>query len=509
MLSGCVLPPVAPAPATAQPVVPPSFSVERAGAPTALPNVTETAIASASTGQVEARSGATGTTATRTRVSADVAAADIDWRSFFIDDRLRQVIELALAHNRDLRIAAAQIEIARAQAGLQHAQRLPSVEAAAAASRSRTSATTGSTNAAGRTTDLLRTDVGFARYEIDLFGRLRDLDEAAQQRLFSVAENRHSVQISLVSEVARAWLTLAADLDRMRLAEDTHASRERTLGLLRRAHELGGVSGLTIAQAQTAFQAARVATAQIATDIEVDRNVLELLAGVVVPESALPSARETPPAVVQGAASADQSPADHAEASLLIEIPDGLPSSVLLRRPDVRGAEFSLAAARADIGAARAAYFPSISLTANAGFASSSLANLFQGASRVWTFAPQLSLPLFDGGARDSVLLQAQAQRDLAIASYDRALQTAFREVSDSIAVRRYLVERQAAQQALVDSTGQVSRLAGLLFREGASSYLEVLDAQRALYLARQDLIALRLAEQINRVTLYKVLGGG
>jgi multidrug efflux system outer membrane protein len=506
ILTGCVAPAIAPEPVSAQPIVAPSFRT----AATSVQDPPAVGFADAvSPDRVPGDPASAASPANFVPVSADQTAADIDWWSFFIDDRLRQTIELALANNRDLRIAAAQIEIARAEAGLQHAERLPTVEATAAGSRSRTSETIGSANAAGRTTNLLHTDVGFASYEIDLFGRLRNLDEAAQQRLLSVSENRRSVQISLVAEVARAWLTLAADLERKRVANDTLASRERTLALLRRAHELGGVSGLTIAQAQSAVEAARVSVAAIATDIDIDRNVLDLLAGVTVPEAALPPERATLIAAVVGAASADESAVDPADASVLIEIPDGLPSSVLLRRPDVRGAEFALAAARADIGAARAAYFPSISLTANAGFASSSLANLFQGASRVWTFAPRLSLPLFDGGARDADLLRAEAQRDSAIASYERSLQTAFREVSDAIAVRRNLVERQAAQKALVDSTGQVRRLAGLLFRGGASSYLEVLDAQRALYLARQDLIALRLAEQINRVTLYKVLGGG
>jgi len=477
LLNGCAVPPAPPAAASSQPVIPPSFS------------------------------------ATQPPLSVVPVVADIDWRAFFVDERLRRAIELALESNRDLRIAAAQIDIARAAAGLQHAERLPSVDAAAAASRSRTSDTTGSTNSSGRTTNLLRTDVGFASYEIDLFGRLRQLDEAAQQRLLSVSENRRSVQISLVAEVARAWLTLAADLDRRRVALDTLASRERTLALLKRAHELGGVSGLTLAQAQTAVEAARVAAAEIATDVELDRNVLDLLAGVTLPDAALPPDQATSLAPVAPASAPPPGDelrlVDQPDATLLIDIPEGLPSSVLLSRPDVRSAEFALAATQADVGAARAAYFPSISLTANAGFASSSLANLFQGASRVWAFAPQVSLPLFDGGARDAALLQARAQRDAAVAGYDKALQTAFREVADAMAVRRHLVERQAAQQALVDSTQRVSRLAGLLFRTGASSYLEVLDAQRELYVAQQDLIALRLAEQSNRVTLYKVMGGG
>lgn len=432
-------------------------------------------------------------------------AEDLAWRDFYTDARLRSVIEKTLANNRDLRVAVANIELARARYGIQRSELFPGVDAVASGSRSRTSGTLQSGNDStsdsastqsgqARITNQYRAELGFSSYEIDLFGRVRHLNAAALERFFSVTENRRSTQISLIAEVATAWLTLAADTDRLRLAQDTLVSRRRSHELIRRTKELGGASGLTLAQAQTTVDAARLAVAGYESQIALDRNALDLLAGVSVPEALLPTPVEGETA---GAA------------SLLQGVPAGLPSTLLQRRPDVRAAEFTLQAANADIGAARAAFYPSISLTAAAGFASGSLSDLFHRASGVWSFVPQISLPIFDGGARRAGLQVAEAQRDIDLAGYEKTLQVAFREVADALAQRRTLDERLTAQQSQTDATAQVLVLADALFKNGASSYLEVLDAQRALYTAQQDAIALRLAEQVNRVTLYKVLGGG
>ncbi len=419
------------------------------------------------------------------------------------------MIELALANNRDLRAAVAQIELARAQYGVQRSALFPSIGAVASGSRSRTSGTLDRTNSTdpddesnntsgqARTTTQVRAELGFSSYEIDLFGRVRNLNDAALQRFFAVAENRRSAQISLIAEVASAWLTLAADTDRLRLAQDTLASRQRSHELIRRTKELGGASGLTLAQAQTTVDAARVAAAGFESQVALDRNALDRLVGAAVPQALLPTAVQSAQQAGEGAA------------SLLLEVPAGLPSTLLQRRPDVRAAEFTLQAANADIGAARAAFFPRISLTASAGFASGSLSDLFKRASGVWSFVPQLTLPIFNGGANRAGLQVAEAQRDIDLAGYEAALQAAFREVADALAQRRTLGERQAAQQSLTDANARVLTLAEALFKNGANSYLEVLDAQRTLTTTQQDAIALRLAEQVNRVTLYKVLGGG
>ena len=438
--------------------------------------------------------------------SAAVFADDIAWRDFFTEPRLRSVIEVALANSRDLRVAIANIELARARHGIQRSELFPSVDTLASASRARTSGTlqprnntnpddaNNNTSGQARITNQYRAEVGFSNYEIDLFGRVRNLNDAALRRFFAVAENRRSAQISLIAEVASAWLTLEANTDRLRLAQETLASRVRSHDLIGRSHELGGASGLTLAQAQAVLDAARVAAAGYESQVALDRNALDLLAGAAVPDASVPAFAA---ASTRGAA------------TLLPDVPAGLPSALLQRRPDVRAAEFALQAARADMGVARAAFYPSISLTANAGFASGSLSGLFNRASGIWSFVPQVSLPIFDGGASRAALQGAEAQRDIALAGYEKTLQIAFREVADALAQRRTLGERQAAQHSQAVATARVLTLAEALFKSGASSYLEVLDAQRALYVAQQDSIALRLAEQANRVTLYKVLGGG
>lgn len=420
---------------------------------------------------------------------------DVSWRSFFVEPRLRGTIELALANNRDLRVAALNIERARAQYGIARAGLFPTVEAGAGGSRSRTPGSL-STGGEARIGSQYSADLGLTSYEIDLFGRVRNLGESALQSYFQTEETRRSTQISLIASVATAWLQLAADEQRLLLARNTLESQRKSFDLVQRSHRLGAQSGLALAQAQSTVDAARADAAAFDSQVEQDRNALALLVGAMPPADLLPAAP----------ASDTAAPADAAR--LLVPPPD-LPSSVLNRRPDVRAAEHALRASNADIGAARAAFFPRIALTASAGTASSTLSGLFAGGSQAWSFAPSISVPIFDGGANRANLRVAEAQQKIQIATYEKAVQTAFREVADALAERRTLAERLDAQRSLLGATSRSFELSQSLFRSGASSYLDVLDAQRAYYAAQQALIGLQLTEQTNRLTIYKTLGGG
>ncbi|WP_454904199.1 efflux transporter outer membrane subunit [Variovorax gossypii] len=420
---------------------------------------------------------------------------DVGWRSFFVEPRLRGTIELALANNRDLRVAALNIERARAQYGIARAGLFPTVEAGAGGSRSRTPGSL-STSGEARISSQYGADLGLTSYEIDLFGRVRNLGESALQSYFQTEETRRSTQISLIASVATAWLQLAADEQRLLLARNTLESQRKSFDLVQRSHRLGAQSGLALAQAQSTVDAARADAAAFDSQVEQDRNALALLVGAMPPAELLP------------AAPASDTAAPATAAQLLVPPPD-LPSSVLHRRPDVRAAEHALRASNADIGAARAAFFPRIALTASAGTASSTLSGLFTGGSKAWSFAPSISVPIFDGGANRANLRVAEAQQKIQIATYEKAVQTAFREVADALAERRTLAERLDAQRSLLGATSRSFELSQSLFRSGASSYLDVLDAQRAYYAAQQTLIGLQLTEQTNRLTIYKTLGGG
>ncbi|MGJ7610493.1 MULTISPECIES: efflux transporter outer membrane subunit [unclassified Variovorax] len=423
---------------------------------------------------------------------------DVGWRSFFVEPRLRGTIELALANNRDLRVAALNIERARAQYGIARAGLFPTVDAGAGGSRSRTP---GSLSNSGepRIASQYSADLGLTNYEIDLFGRVRNLSEAALQSYFQTEATQRSTQISLVAAVATAWLQLAADEQRLQLARNTLGSQRKSFDLIERSHRLGAQSGLALAQAQSTVDAARADAAAFDSQVEQARNALTLLVGATPPAELLP--------VVPLAAASDT--AQPAAAAQLLVPPPGLPSSVLQRRPDVLAAEHALRASNADIGAARAAFFPRIALTASAGTASSTLSGLFASGSKAWSFAPSVSVPIFDGGANRANLRVAEAQQKIELATYEKAVQTAFREVADALAERRTLAERLAAQRSLLGATSRSFALSQSLFRSGASNYLDVLDAQRAYYAAQQTLIGLQLTEQTNRLSIYKALGGG
>lgn len=441
----------------------------------------------------------------QTLPSANVEAAtplDAGWRDFFVEPKLRAVIELALANNRDLRVAALNIERARAQYGIARAGLFPTIDAGAGGSRSRTPGSL-STGGEPRYATQYRADLGLTSYEIDLFGRVRNLSESALQSFFQTEATQRGTQISLVASVATAWLQLAADEQRLQLARHTLESQRRSFDLIQRGHGLGAQSGLALAQAQSTVDAARADAAAFDSQVEQDRNALALLVGATPPAELLPTPAATDPSTATAAT------AEPARAARLLVPPAGLPSSVLQQRPDVLAAEHALRASNADIGAARAAFFPRIALTASAGTASSTLSGLFANGSSAWSFAPSISVPIFDGGANRANLRVAEAQQKIQLASYEKTVQTAFREVADALAERRTLAERLDAQRSLLDATSRSFSLSQSLFRSGASSYLDVLDAQRAYYAAQQTLIGLQLTEQTNRLTIYKVLGGG
>ncbi|MGB7480676.1 MAG: efflux transporter outer membrane subunit, partial [Burkholderiaceae bacterium] len=410
-----------------------------------------------------------------------LAAADTGWRDFFRDPKLTELIARALVNNRDLRVAVANVERARAQYRIVRADRLPAVGASAVMTRGGDGPQLAPQYSVG---------LGITAFELDLFGRVRNLSDAALQQYFAQEEARRAAQLALVAEIANAYLTLGADRELQQLARDTLANRRKALELAERQHELGAVSALDLSQAQTAAETARTDVARFAGQVARDINALNLLVGAPVEEALLPQ----------------RFGADTASLGML---PAGLPAEVLLRRPDVLQAEHQLRAANADIGAARAAFFPSISLTASIGSASNELSGLFSSGTRAWSFVPQVNLPIFQGGRLRAALGMSQAERDAALAQYEKSIQNGFREVADALALGSTLAEQKEAQQALVAAAARADQLSRARYEAGRDSYLVLLDAQRTLYSAQQSLVTTRLAEQSNRVALYQVLGGG
>lgn len=421
--------------------------------------------------------------------SNGAANADVGWRTFFADAKLRGLIELALDNNRDLRVAVLNIAQARAQYRIQDAATLPTLSASGSGTATRTPASLSATGEA-LTSHQYSATLGVSAYELDLFGRVRNLSAQALEQYLSTEEARRSTQISLVAEVATAYLTWAADLERLALARETLRSQSDTYTLTQRSFELGSASALTLRQVQTSVDSARVDVARYTGQIAQDRNALALLLGAPVPAELAPGALGD-------------------SLNALPELPAGLPSELMLRRPDLLQSEHKLKAATANIGAARAAFYPRISLTASAGSGSADLSGLFKGGSGSWTFLPQISLPIFDGGSNRASLDSAIAGRDIAVAQYEQAIQSAFREVADALAQREALSGQLQAQQSLVEASGDALKLSDARFARGVDSYLDVLDAQRSWYGAQQTLIGMRLSRLTNGVTLYKALGGG
>jgi len=419
-------------------------------------------------------------------------APDIGWRDFLADERLKKLVSLALDNNRDLRVAVLDIEQSRAQYRIQDAATLPTVDATGSGNASRSPADVSTTGQAGITRQYSAT-LGLSAYELDLFGRVRSLSAEALQQFLASEEARRSTQISLVAEVANDYLTLAADQERLKLAQRTLQSQSDSYALTMRKAELGAASDLALRQAQTTVESARSDVAGYTSQIAQDRNALTLLVGAPIPDALMPTGLDD----ALGALGSRN------------DLPAGLPSTLLRRRPDVLQAEHQLEAANANIGAARAAFYPRITLTADAGTASSALSGLFKGGSGSWTFAPQINLPIFDGGSNRANLDLARIDRDIQVAQYEKTIQTAFREVADSLALRNALQGQVEAQTALVEAWIQSYRLSEARFERGADSYLEVLDAERSLYAAQQNLIGTQRSRISNLVTLYKALGGG
>lgn len=426
---------------------------------------------------------------TQAAKTADKALADIPWQEFFVDPQLRKLIALALENNRDLRVATLNIERSRALYQIQRSDLFPKVDAAADATFQRIPETLSGTGRA-RTVDQYSVGLGVSSYEVDLFGRVRSLKDQALEQYLATEQAQRSVQISLVSQVAATYLALAADQERLQLAKETLASQQESFKLTKSRFEAGVSSSLDVNQAQTTVDSARVDIARYTTLAALDENALALVVGSTVPADLLPATLSETIASVK-------------------EIAPGLPSDVLLSRPDILQAEGQLKGANANIGAARAAFFPKITLVSSIGFGSDDLAGLFKPGSFAWKFAPQITLPIFDGGSNTANLTVAKVDRDIAVAQYEKAIQTAFREVADALAQKGTIDEQLAAQQSLTDATAESFKLSQARYEKGVDSYLTVLDSQRSLYGTQQNLIGARLARLSNLVTLYKVLGGG
>jgi outer membrane protein, multidrug efflux system len=416
-------------------------------------------------------------------------AADIPWQEFFVDGQLRKLITLALENNRDLRVALLNIERSRAQYQIRRSDLFPKIDATAAGSKQRQAGGSFGSNPAV-TIEQYSVSLGVSSYELDLFGRVQSLKDQALEQYLATEQARRSVQISLVSQVAAAYLTLAADRERLQLAQDTLTNQQDSYSLTKSRFEAGVSSALDLNQARTSVEAARVDIARYTTLVAQDENALSLVVGSAVPSGLLPQTLSDAPTALK-------------------DLPPGLPSDVLLKRPDILQAENLLKGFNANIGAARAAFFPRITLTGSIGTGSSDLSGLFAPGSSIWSFAPRITLPIFAGGSNVANLKVAEVDRDIAVAQYEKAIQTAFREVADALAQRGTIDDQLAAQQSLTDATAASFRLSQARYDKGVDSYLQVLDSQRSLYSARQNLIGTRLARLANLVTLYKVLGGG
>lgn len=418
------------------------------------------------------------------------SAVDTGWRDYFTDPRLQALIGAALENNRDLRATVLRIEEARAQYNIQSADRLPNVNASFADTRAKTPAFLSST---GRSTIGERYDVGVSvsSFELDFFGRVKSLNDAALASYLATEEARLAAQIALVAQVAQAYYTERAYAEQYALAQQTYEARARTYKLTQQRAEVGASSRLDLRSNETLMETARASALTLARQRAQAENALTLLVG------------QAPSAAASGAMPGD------AQIDTLSALPEGLPSDLLARRPDIRAAEQRLKAANANIGAARAAFFPRISLTAAVGSSSPSLHGLFDSGSGSWSFAPQLTLPIFDAGRNSANLTLTEVRKNLAVTDYEKTIQTAFREVADALAARDYLGEQVNAQRAVQEAQADRLKLLQLRFDNGVASSLDVLDAQRELFSAQQTLVQARLLRTTTAIDLYRALGGG
>ncbi len=421
--------------------------------------------------------------------AGEAGLASLDYAQVFRDARLQRLIAQGLANNQNLRVAVANVSAARGLYRVQRADLLPSVDGGAGVSvRDSGSGTSATTISRGEVTQY-NVSIGATAFEIDLFGRIRSLSDAALNSYFATEAAVRATRLTLTADIADAWVTLATDRSLLSIARETAANAERIVTLTR-ARLTGGIAPRTdLRQAETVLATAQSDVANLTTIVQQDRNALDLLVGAPVTDADLPDAVES------------------VEASFTA-VPAGLDSGILLRRPDVVQAEYQLRAANARIGAARAAFFPRISLTAVAGFASNALSGLFTGGAFNYSVAPSASLPIFDGGANRGNLANARAQAEAATAGYQRTIQTAFREVADALARRATIADQTDAQMRLEVAARDTAMLTDARYRGGVASFLESLDAQRSLYSARRSLASTRLVRARNIVDLYRTFGG-
>ncbi|MBA5639716.1 TolC family protein [Duganella sp. LX20W] len=457
------------------------------------------------------------------------AAADTGWRDYFTDARLQQLIATALEHNRDLRTAALRMEEARAQYDIQSADRLPNVNASATDTRAKTPAFL---TPSGQSTIGKRYDVGLSMpaFELDFFGRVKSLNDAALAAYLATDEARQAAQIGLVADVAKAYYTERAYAEQYALAQQSFETRQRTYDLTRQRANVGASSLLDLRTNETLMETARAAALTLARQRAQAENALTLLVGqppAPAPANAATAANAANTANGAGTASAANNARDtsntnaansannagalasDAQIDAMSALPAGLPSDLLTRRPDIRAAEQRLKSANANIGAARAAFFPRVSLTAAVGSSSPTLGGLFDSGSGSWSFAPQLVLPIFDAGRNRANLNLSEVRKNLAVADYEKTIQVAFREVADALAARSYLGDQVTAQRAIQDAQADRLRLLELRFANGVASSLDVLDAQRELFSAQQTLVQARLLRTTSAIDLYRALGGG
>jgi multidrug efflux system outer membrane protein len=410
-------------------------------------------------------------------------ATELQWQQFFRDDRLKQLIDLSLKNNRDLRIALLNVDVARAQANVTAANRWPTVNLGLSAQRGPQTTSNGD----NKVVSVYQAGLQVTSYEIDLFSRVKNQSAASFATYLATGEAARSAQISLVSGVASAYLAVQADEELLALTRQTLVTREDSLKLMQLKFDNGAASNLDLSTAKSSYESARATLAQAERTRQQDLNALTLLVGQPLPES-LPAARKL---------------GDQTMGALLA----GLPSEVLVRRPDVRQAEQQLVSAEANIGVARAAYFPSITLTSSVGTASSALRDLFSQSA--WSIAGSALMPIFDAGRVSNNVAAAKANREIAVAQYEKVVQTAFKEVADALAGRATLDEQLRAQDAQAAAEATRLQLVDLSYRNGAASTLDLLDAQRSSFAAQQAALQVRLAQLQNQVQLYKVLGGG
>ncbi|MFM0185620.1 efflux transporter outer membrane subunit [Paraburkholderia nemoris] len=467
MLTGCTLDP----------------HYERPAAPVAVayPKGEAYESTSAAAASTAASGTASGAATPATTTTAPPLAADVAWRSFFRDERLQRLIQIALDNNRDLRVAALNVAEYEAQYRITRAALAPSISASGSLTRERTSGVTSSSS---------DVSVGTTSWEIDFFGRLRSLERQALENYLATDASRQSTQISLIATVATDYLTLLSDERLLQITEDTVKADQSTYDVTKRIQQLGNSSMLDVQQAQNSLASAKASLASYRRAVAQDRNNLMAVLGAPIPDD-LPPAREFD------------------DETMFADIGAGVPSLLLTRRPDIVQAEHALKAANANIGAARAAFFPKIELTASAGTSSSTLSSLFKAGTGAWAFAPSVSVPIFDYGSNKASLDVAKIEKQIEVADYESAIQTAFKEVSNALTARATYVDQVEADRDYVTSAQRYYTLAQARYKAGTDSFLTFLDAQRTLYTAQQQLASDSLSRQANLVTLYKVLGGG